>query len=186
MRWDALFADLSAQAEALERADRDVEIADRTRIEIAAVPLRDRLAAAAGQPVRLRCAAGVAVTGRLAQVGPDWALVDEGGGREALVRLAAVLAVGGVSRRAVDAAPAGSVASRLGVRHVLRGIARDRSAVLVALADGTSVTGTIDRVGADFLELAVHPAGESRRRGDVVDVSVVAVGAVSTVRRATT
>ncbi|HLY33671.1 MAG TPA: hypothetical protein VKQ07_03995 [Jatrophihabitantaceae bacterium] len=186
MRWEALFADLTAQAEALERIERDVDVADRTRIETGSVALRDRLAATVGRPVRLRCAGGVVVAGRLAQVGTDWLLMDEGSAREALVPLAALLVAGGVRRRTLDALPAGSVASRLGVRHVLRGIARDRSAALLHLVDGTTISGTIDRVGADFVEVAVHAAGEARRRADVVDVAVVAVGALAAVRRATT
>jgi len=186
VRWETLFADLSAQAEALERIERDVDVADRTRIETASIRLRDRLAAAVDQSVRLRCAGGVAVSGRLAQVGSDWLLMDEGSAREALLPLAALLTAGGVRRRALDVLPAGSVASRLGVRHVLRGIARDRSAVLLHLVDGTTISGTIDRVGADFVEVAVHAAGEARRRADVVDVAVVANGALAAVRRATT
>jgi hypothetical protein len=75
------------------------------------------------------------------------------------------------------------VAGRLGLRSVLRGIARDRSAVRIELVDGTTVDATIDRVGADFVEVAVHPAGEPRRRADVRDVEVIPFGAVAAVRR---
>jgi hypothetical protein len=181
VRWEALFADLEARAAAFERAERDVEIADRTRVETAAVRLCDRLAAALGRPLRLRCVAGFAVTGRLAHVGSDWLLVDEGSGREALVALAAVIAVSGVGRHAVDVAADGVVATRLGVRHALRGIARDRSVVRVGLMDGTTLVGTIDRVGQDYVDLAVHP--EIRRRREVVEFVVAGVHALVTVRR---
>jgi hypothetical protein len=43
--------------------------------------------------------------------------------------------------------------------------------------------GTIDRVGADFIEVATHPAGEARRRADVRDVELVTLAAIAAVRR---
>jgi len=65
----------------------------------------------------------------------------------------------------------------------LRGIARDRSAVRLLLRDGSALAGTVDRVGADFVELAAHPAGELRRRVEVRDVLVVPTAALAVVRR---
>jgi hypothetical protein len=75
------------------------------------------------------------------------------------------------------------VESRLGLRHVLRGIARDRSAVRISLIDGTAIDGTIDRLGADFVEVAQHAAGELRRRDQVRDVVLVPLSALAVVRR---
>jgi len=187
VRWEALFADLDARAEALERLDRDLEISDRAQIETATIRLSERLAAGIWRQVRLRCAAGCLVNGRLIHVGPDWVLVDEGCGHEALVLLHAVLTVGGLSRHAQDAAGsvgrASTIAKRLGVRSALRRVAMDRSAVRIALADGMTIAGTIDRVGADFVDVAVHAAGELRRRDEVIESLVVGVPALVAVRR---
>ncbi len=44
------------------------------------------------------------------------------------------------------------------------------------------LTGTIDRVGADFLELAVHAAWEPRRAGSVRSVALVPLSAIVLVR----
>jgi hypothetical protein len=66
---------------------------------------------------------------------------------------------------------------------VLRGIARDRSTVRLMLVDGSTVDATIDRVGADFLEVATHSAGEPRRRQDVRDIELIPITALATVRR---
>ena len=63
---------------------------------------------------------------------------------------------------------------------VLRATAR-RTAV--HLIDGTTADGTIDRIGADFVEIAAHAAGELRRRSEVRDVLVAPLSAVAAVRR---
>jgi hypothetical protein len=183
MRWDGLFADLEAQAEALDIAERAAEIDERARLEIGRIRLLDRLRPAVGLPVRLQCRGAVTVTGPLRRVGPDWLLVDEGGEREALVVLAAVLGVSGLARLSDVPDSEGVVESRLGLRHALRGIARDRSAVRITDQSGATVDGTIDRLGADYVEVAEHPAGELRRRTDVRDVVVLPLAALAVVRR---
>jgi len=184
MRWDGLFADLEAQAEALDVAERAAEIDERARLEIGRIRLLDRLRPAVGLPVRLRCRGAVTVAGPLRRVGPDWLLVDEGGEREALVVLAAVLGVSGLARLSGVPDSEGVVESRLGLRHALRGIARDRSAVRITDQSGATVDGTIDRLGADYVEVAEHAAGELRRRAEVRDVLVLPLAAVAVVRRA--
>lgn len=183
MRWELLFADLEAQASALESAERSGEVDERARMELARIRLLDRLGPAVGLEVRVRCPAGVIVAGTLVRTGSQWLLIDELAGRQALVALAVVMAVTGAGRLAAAPESMGLVESRLGIRHALRGIARDRSAVRIDLVDGTGLDGTIDRVGADFLELALHAAGEYRRRVDVRDVAVVALSAIAVVRR---
>ena len=182
MRWHSLFGDLEAQASELERAQLAAEIDERTRGELGALALADRLRAAVDQPVRVSCLGGAVVNGVLARTGPDWLLIDEGSGREALVLSHSLASVRGLGRCA--AAPDGVVAARLGVRHVLRAIARDRLPVRIALCDGGALEVTVDTVGADFVEVAVHAAGEARRRADVRHVELVALSAIAVIRRA--
>jgi hypothetical protein len=180
-RWDALFADLEAQAAALEVAERAGEIDERTRIEVAGLSVLDRIRPAVGQPLRIELIDGLVLAGRLRRVGSGWLLLDEGAGREAVVSLAAAALIGGLGRRADTAAAA--LSNRLTLRSVLRAIARDRSGVRVGLVGGAVVDATIDRVGADFVEIARHAPGEVRRREQVRDVQVVPFSAVATVRR---
>jgi hypothetical protein len=71
--------------------------------------------------------------------------------RRALVPLAAVAAVDGLATHAAPAA--GVVESRLGLGHALRALARDRVVVRVRTG-GTDLTGRIERVGADHVDLA--------------------------------
>ena len=47
---------------------------------------------------------------------------------------------------------------------------------------GTEITGTIDRVGADFAEIAVHAAWEPRRAATVRSVVLVPLAAISMIR----
>jgi hypothetical protein len=183
MRWDALFGDLEAQADALARAERAAEVDERVRGEIGALTVVDRARAALGDSLRLRSAGGVVITGRLDRVGPDWLLLDEGEGREVVAASQHLLTLRGLGRQSAVPGSAGIVASRLGLRHVLRGLARDRSAVRVQLVDGAVVDGTIDRVGGDFIEVAIHAAGEPRRRQHVQDVELMPLPAIVAVRR---
>lgn len=183
MRWDALFADLEAQAETLSTADREGEIADRTRSEVGRLSLTDRLRPAVGSRLRVSCAGGLTLTGRLSRVHPEWLLLAEDAGREAVVATSAVLSVGGLG--ALSAAPDSmpAVDSRFGLRLALRGIARDRSPARVHLTDGSVLDGTLDRAGSDFVDLALHPVGEPRRQSAVSQSTVVAIGAVVALRR---
>lgn len=183
VRWERLFDDLEARFEEAQRAELAAEVADRTRREVARVRLADRLRGALGHPVSCQALGAGRVEGTLRAVGPEWLLLDEGAGREALLPLPAVLAVSGLGLRSAPPGLEGAVARRLGLGHCLRVVARDRSAVALRLVDGSTVTGTVDRVGADFLELAEHGWGEPRRREDVLGVRTVPFGAVAVLRR---
>lgn len=183
MRWDGLFADLEAQAGALAQAERASEVDEQTRGEVARLAVGDRVRAAVGAAVRVGVRGGSPVCGDLLRVGPDWLLLLEAGGQEALIAQAGVVAIGGLGRHSASPGAVSAVDSRLGLRHALRGIARDRASVRIQLVDGSVVAGTVDRVGADFVEVATHPVGEPRRRAAVREVLVLPLPAVVVVRR---
>lgn len=184
MRWERLFADLEAQLESVERAELESEVADRTRRELARVRLTDRLAGALHRQVTCHVVGTGPVHGSVSAVGPDWVLLDEGAMRQALLPLGTVTGITGLGARARAPGSEGAVARRLGLSHALRALARDRSAVALGLVDATTVTGTIDGVGADFVDLAQHGAGEDRRAGRVAGVRTVPHAALASVRRA--
>ena len=182
MRWERLFDDLEGGFDEAERAERAAEVAERSRAEFGRLALADRLRAAVGEPVQLDVLRHGRVDGRVERVGPDWLLLAEAGGRQALVPLAAVQSVSGLGARASEPGSEGVVAARLGLRHALRELARNRAGVTVVLSGGGVVTGTIDRVGSDFLELGEHPVGEQRRAADVRRTRLVTLAAVVLVR----
>lgn len=183
MRWEALFDDLAAQATALEDAARAAEVDERARGEIGALRLVDRARPALGSPVRVRLLGAGTLSGRLVRAGPDWWLIEHEAGGEVVLAAAALLTVRGFGRYSAVPDTEGVVAARLGLRQVLRGIARDRAPVRVHLVDGSALDGTLDRIGADHLEIATHAAGEPRRARDVRDVALIPLAAVAAVRR---
>jgi len=186
MRWDDLFRDLEAQLAAAADAELAAEVADRSRREAARLALVERARAATGRPVVVRVAGAGAVQGRLVGAGSEWLLLADGGPgaeRESLVPLSAVLSVSGLAAWTAAPAATGQVGARLGLGVVLRGIARDRSGLAVTLVDGSTVTGTLDRVGADFVEVSEHGPGEPRRPGAVTGVRTVPFRALAVLRR---
>jgi hypothetical protein len=188
VRWEALFADLEAQWEAAEAAELDAEVADRSRREAGYLRLIDRMRPAVGHDVRLfvRGAGGpdpLTVTGRLASLGVDWLLIAERLATEVLIPMRSVLGVQGLAAPSAQPGHEGPLAGRLDFRYTLRGLSRDRSPCIMVFLDGTTATGTIDRVGADFVELSEHPAGEFRRLRDVLAVRTVPLAAIGLVRR---
>ena len=183
MRWQQLFADLEARFAAVQEAADRAETSSRVRHELGSLRFVDRLGGAVGSPVVLLCRGAGQVSGTLREVGSDWLLLDDAG-RELLVATSAVRAVDGLGRRTAAAEDAGPVARRLDLRRALRGLARDRATVHLVLDEGTSVHGTIDRVGADYVELAEHPADLHRRAGAVRGVRTVLIDAVAVVRTA--
>ena len=181
MRWQALFDDLEGQYAAARSAELAAEVAERTRREVGALRLVDRLRPAVGTTVQVHLPGAGLVRGRLEDCGTDWLLLREDGEREVLVALASVLGVLGLGARAAHPDD-GPVAKRLDLRWALRGLARSRAAVALVLAGGEVVTGTLDRVGADHLDLAEHGLAEPRRAGAVRQVRLVPLSALVLVR----
>lgn len=161
MAWeDELFAlldDLEQQAEALYDAERDAELADRSRTAYQQVTLGSRLMASVGGRVRLDIAGVGPVEGSLERVATGWCLVS-GSSQDWIVRLDAIAAVHGASERSVPEIAWPAVA-RLGLGSALRRVADAGERCVLHLLDGTAHDAVLSRVGADFVEASV---GEGR------------------------
>jgi hypothetical protein len=181
MRWQALFDDLAGQFEADARLGLEAEVADRTRRELARLRVVDRARAAAGAELTVGLGAAGVISGHLLRAGADWLLLRTVAG-EAIVVLDAVTWIAGLPVLALEPDEVSAVEARLGLGYALRAVARDRATVLLTLRDGAALTGTIDRVGADFVDVALHPAGSGRRGDEVTGSRTVAIAALATVR----
>ena len=203
MRWDRLFDDLEGQLEHELSAEELDHAAEEERLRLGRLSLRDRLLALhearagleehappAAVAVALRNGDQIAV--RPTTFGRDWFaadIVDDRHRRtQCVVPLAAVAALV-LTRAQVDAslnpvtseAGAHSLSARLTLPFVLRDLCRRRAGVDLRTLDGV-VHGTIDRVGRDHLDLAVHEAGRQRRQSAVSQYRVVPLDQLVLVR----
>ena len=179
MRWDALFRDMEAQFAAAAGLAAEGEISDRVRMEVREVSLQDRLRSQSGKQLVFDLGAAGMLRGTLRHVGEGWVVLEQDRGA-ALAVLSQVVAIRGMDRFAAPTA----AKVRLGLTSALRTIARDRSAVVIrstGASAGSALSGIIDRVGSDFLELAVVPADQPRRSANVTGVYVLPTATVAAV-----
>jgi hypothetical protein len=185
VRWDELFADLEGQLEAgIGVQEREAE-AEEERLRLGRQSLRDRLTAMGRQPVRVRLVTGDVVALVPRTVGRDWVAGDlDGTAAQAVVPIAALAALLPTAEQlaqSFDPPAPGALTDRLGLPFVLRDLARRRRVLQVLTRTGT-IIGTLDRVGRDHVDLAVHPADEWRRASAVARVEVLALTEIVLVR----
>lgn len=182
MRWDALFNDMESQFAEAERLSLDADINERARAESVDTELGDRLRGALGCRLTVFLGCGEVVHGSLSHAGADALVLDEEH-HQVLVPYASVVRYVGLGRLSIPETSA--VRRKLGLAHALRGLARDRAELAVTVGHGPGtvrLSGVIDRVGRDYLDLATLAPGEARRSQQVSQVSVIPFSAVGAIR----
>jgi hypothetical protein len=191
MRWDNLFDDLESQLEQ-ELSAEEVDLrAEEERLRLARLGIRDRLLALQQRALKLVLADGSRITVLPTTFGRDWFAgeVFEESGRhpQCVVPIDAIAGIvvakehvseslGGSKEESPD-----SLSARLGLTFVLRDLCRRRQPLELFL-NGTRMHGTIDRVGRDHLDLAVHEPGRPRRDAEVTEYRIVRLSDVLFVR----
>jgi hypothetical protein len=184
VRWDQLFADLESRSQADAAVEHRSEVAERTRTEQSVLTVLDRLAACRGRRVQLGVAGIGRIEGHVVDVAAEWLLLQEQpGATPALVPARSWIWLTGVGSTTL-VHRASSTARRLTLGSALRGLAQQRRPVRVCLTEAGETTGTIDRVYADHLDLAEHPADVPRRPADVGRVRLLPMRSVALVRPA--
>lgn len=150
-RWDDLFADLEAQADAAEAAELTAEVSALQVATWARTRWLDRLRPRLGEDVRVRLVDGSLASGTVDGIGPDWLLLA--GADEVLVAATAVVEVAGLATRSESEHSA--VLARLGLPHALRRLGERAEPVLVRRLGSPDVRGRVLRVGLDHVDLAV-------------------------------
>jgi hypothetical protein len=183
MRWDALFGDMEAQFAEDTTLAVEAEISERARVEAAAVVLMDRIRGGMGSRLAVHLHGGRAFEGVLSHAGAEALVLDERR-HQVLIPYGSVAHYAGLGR--VSLGETSQVRRRIGLAHALRSLARDRAALTLILRhsppDGSGLTGVIDRVGADFLDLALVAPGEVRRASQVRQVATVPFGSLGAIR----
>jgi hypothetical protein len=197
VRWDNLFDDLEGQLEHELNAE-DLELrAEEERLRLGRLSLRQRLASLGGTGggvLRLVLASGATLSVRPTTFGRDWLaaeILDTSSAsagttapgvpaRDAPQCVVPIAAIAGVilqsaevrASLAAPAEPESGVVDRIGFAFVLRDLARRRKFVEVHTPGGL-LSGTIDRIGRDHLDLAVHDRGVPRRTSEVRQYRIV-------------
>jgi hypothetical protein len=193
VRWDRFFEDLQDQFDAEWEAERAVLDTEAERLRLSRVALRERLVelgrpADADAPVLAWELLGeVSVSARVNVVGADWVGVETSADRSGVIPLASIGTIGlGHADLLRSARPRvaerATLTERMTLGFVLRDLVRRRTPVTVTTNAGRSLAGTIDRAGADHLDLALHDAGSPRRAAAVQGHRLVPFGAVAWVR----
>lgn len=194
MRWDRFFEDLEDQLDSEWEAERAALDTEAERLRLSRIPLRDRLVALAGSGGRVPeitadLRDGTVLAGAVTRVGADWMALSVPGAGTAAVWLVPsegistlVLRAEDVLATARDANPGGTLGQRMMFGFVIRDLVRRRIPVTVHLTSGRVLSGTIDRAGADHLDIAVHETGAVRRADQITGYRLIPLGAVAAVR----
>jgi hypothetical protein len=210
VRWDNLFDDLEGQLEQeLNAEEVDLRV-EEERLRLGRLSLRNRLTSIAGpdarggargvapggaQLLQVVLLAGETITVRPTAFGRDWLAADliaaaaplaVPAGIQCVLPLAAIAGVILNSSQVeaslgAESESAARVVERIGLPFVLRDLCRRRTSLELLTATGT-LSGTIDRVGRDHIDLAVHAPGTLRRPRDVAHVRIVPLAHIHLVR----
>lgn len=198
VHWDRLFEDLEGQLAAEWESERAALDAETERLRISRLDLRDRLRllSAAGSVAVLDVAGCGRIRVRLQTLGADWTAValaeSDGASRTGATRIVPLHAIRGIGidhghllasleRHDPDD---GVLSERMSLGFVLRDLARRRVPVHILRIGDADLHGTIDRAGADHLDLAIHDAGAPRTVGAVHGFCVVPFDALAGVQLA--
>lgn len=194
MRWDRFFDDLEDQLASEWEAERAALDTEAERLRLSRVQLSERLTLLAAREgvapavASFDLADGATLRASVTGVGADWVAlaVADGPAGAVIVPFASIGAIGmphaDLLRTARPAPPRSPLADRLTFGFVLRDLVRRRAGVAVHLVSGRVLTGTIDRAGADHLDLAVHDRGAPRRVDAVSGYRLVPFAAIAWIR----
>ncbi|MGP9782837.1 hypothetical protein ACT3UQ_10295 [Glutamicibacter sp. AOP12-B1-11] len=178
MRWDSLFEDLEAQAEAQQAAQFREEVAESIRIERATEQMHERLLRLQGSAITLKLAGEYEINARLGPIGREYFCLENEGKRWLVKNLAL---------RSLEMNQIGSnLTGRLSpvkFSTVVRGVLRDRQRTLAYDINGKPVAeGTLSQVGKDFLIIALHPRDDYARDRSITGYQLLPLDTVGWVQ----
>ena len=201
MRWDSLFDDLESQLEHELHSDENDLRAEEYRHRLGRLALRERISAFSReggrerQPVTVELVTGETLALLPQTFGRDWFSADlvtvgaeSGAVLVSMDAIAAVLVPKSAVTRSLDVPEIPDsdprLTDRIGIAFALRDLCRRRAFVQVHCSNAVSAvhSGTIDRVGRDHFDLAVHEPGQPRRERNVAHQRLVPFGQLAYLR----
>jgi hypothetical protein len=193
MRWDRFFDDLEDQLASEWEAERAALETEAERLRVSRISLRERLLALVardrdGAPLAFELADESVLTAEVTGVGADWVALQSTAARggATLAPLGSIVVIGmphaDVLRSARPVLPVAGMIDRMTFGFVVRDLVRRRIAVAVAMMGGRVLAGTIDRAGADHLDIALHEAGLPRRADLVTGHRIVPFASIAWIR----
>ncbi len=180
MRWNDLFSDLEAQLQFGQWEAVEQEAAELTRGFWAELTLMDRMRAALGQQVRLVLTDGHTQVLNLQAVGPAWIGGADDTSSLIITRNALVGVDAELNRAIVPSKPLQAGPSILAI---YRALARRREPLQIVSIHGTTLAeGTIDRVGKDHIDVALHARDDFRRSSALQGSRIIPVDVIQHVR----
>ena len=191
VRWENFFDDLEGQLAAEWEAERAALDTEAERLRLSRVTLRERLAMLVDRDRDSSVPSfdlidGTVLSAEVTGVGADWAALDGGRSGAMIVPFSALAAIGmphaDVLRTARPSPARSALAERMSLGFIARDLVRRRIPVAIHLARGRALSGTIDRAGADHLDIALHEPGTPRRASEVTGHRIVPFCAVAWIR----
>lgn len=200
MRWERLFQDLEDQLDRETDSELEDIARDEERLRIAGLTLADRLrsvSSSAGRrpkdvrPLSLRTGS-IDLACTVTRVGRNWMLAEivspSALRGSALIPLSTIESLRGLDAEVVttslgsadNAEESSRLTNDIGIAFVLRDLARRRRLVTI-VRGGVDVSGTIERVGRDHIDIAVHMRGASHNRGHSAEVMIIPMAKVELV-----
>jgi hypothetical protein len=189
MRWDRFFEDIEDQLESEWEAERVALETEAERLRLSKLTLHDRMSVLVGAEATasIELSDGTVLTAPVSALGADWFLCApwRTRGGAALVPLASITSIRMPqaellrTARPPDPTSKAPVSRRATFGFAVRDLVRRRAGVSVQLSAGALLSGTIDRAGADHLDMALHDAGAPRSRAEVRSYRLVPFAAIA-------
>jgi len=197
MRWERLFQDLEDQLQRETDAELEDIARDEERLRIARLPLIERvrefLSEPGSSPSVLMSVSQAVLECTVIRCGRDWMLVQVqqplAHSGTVLIPVTALRSVRIDTRTVSEASrprrngttgKTRQLSPEIAFTFVLRDLCRRRRHVTVTGDDGET-SGTIERVGKDHVDIAIHPAGLSRSAYAVSHVAIIPLNRIGLV-----